>query len=274
MLTTFVIGLREGLEAALIVGIVGAFLIKNSDRRGLKAMWAGVALAVGVCLAVALSLHLAGQRLPLQIRESMEGVLTLVAVVGVTYMVVWMRRHSQRLRTDLESKTATALDQNSTWALVGLAFLAVIREGLETAIFLLALVGGATNPALGLAGAGAGIVVASGLGYAIYKGGAHINLNRFFRVTGIFLVILVAGLVATSIHQFGEAGVLTWGQAPAIDLSSIIAPGTVRSGLFTAFLGFQPVPTYAELLGWVIFLVPAAWYVLRPQPKLPTRLAA
>jgi high-affinity iron transporter len=273
MLTTFVIGLREGLEAALIVGIVGAFLIQNGERQALKAMWLGVGLAIALCISLALALDLAGQRLPLRARGSLEGVLTLSAVVGVTYMLVWMRRHSRFLKSDLEAKTAEALDKKSTKALVGLAFVAVIREGLETAIFLFAVLEGSANVAVGLVGATAGIVVASGLGYAIYKGGARINLSRFFRVTGVVLVLVAAGLVASSIHEFAEAGVFGWGQSPAVDLSGIIAPGTVRAGLLTAFLGFQPVPTYAELLGWLLFLVPAAWYVLRPQRRPASQLA-
>jgi len=162
MFTTFVIGLREGLEAALIVGIVAAFLIQNGNRKSLRAMWTGVALAVAGCVAVAFALSLADQRLPLRAREALEGGLTLLAVAGVTYMLVWMKRHSRFLKSDLEAKTAAALDQNSTKALVILAFVAVIREGLETAIFLFAILEGSSNVGLGLFGALLGIVVASG----------------------------------------------------------------------------------------------------------------
>ncbi|MGC2241853.1 MAG: iron uptake transporter permease EfeU [Acidimicrobiia bacterium] len=265
MVTTFIIGLREGLEAALIVGIVGAFLLKNSDRRSLRAMWAGVGLAVALCIAVAIGLAVVGQRLPLVARGIMEGTFTLIAVAGVMYMLVWMRHHSRDLRSDLEQKAADALGRNSTKALIALAFVAVIREGLETAVFLLAILGGSSRVGLGLFGAILGIGVASGLGYSIYRGGARINLARFFRVTGFVLVLVAAGLVASAIHEFAEAGVLTWGQSPAIDLTAIVAPGSLRAGLLTAFLGVQPVPTYAELAGWILFFVFAAGYVLRPQ---------
>ncbi|MGD2060445.1 MAG: FTR1 family protein [Acidimicrobiia bacterium] len=274
MLSTFIIGLREGLEAALIIGMIGAFLVHNSDRRALRSMWLGVGLAAGLCIAAAVALNSAGQRLPLQFREGLEGVLTLAAVGGVTYMLVWMKRHSRSLRSDLEARTAAALDQKSSLALVALAFVAVIREGLETAVFLLALVGGSSAPAMGLGGAALGISAASILGFAIYKGATRIDLARFFKVTGVFLVLLAAGLVASSIHEFAEAGWLTWGSQPAVDLSGIIAPGTIRSGLLTAFLGFQPVPTYAEIIAWAAFLVPAGWYVVRgPRPLRPARLA-
>lgn len=271
MFTTFVIGLREGLEAALIVGIVAAFLIQKGNRSSIKAMWAGVGLAIIACLLVAFGLSIADQRLPLKARETMEGSLTLLAVAGVTYMLVWMKRHSRNLKSDLETKTAVALDQNSIKALVVLAFVAVIREGLETAVFLFAILEGSSNVTLGLVGALLGVAIASALGYAIYKGGARVNLSRFFRVTGVVLVLVAAGLVASSIHEFAEAGVLPWWQTPALDLTAIVAPGSIRAGLLTAFLGVQAVPTYAELAGWLLFLVPAAWYVLRrPRLKIPT----
>lgn len=273
MIPTFVIGLREGLEAALIVGIVGAFLIKRGDREALKPMWLGVGLAVGLSVSAALALDMAGRRLPLMAREVIEGTLTLVAVVGVSYMLVWMRRHSSQIKSDLEARAAEALNRDSTLALVALAFVAVIREGLETAVFLLALLKGSSDVSLGLGGALLGIVVASVLGFAIYKGGVRIDLSRFFRVTGVVLVLVAAGLVAASIHEFAEAGLIPWGNSPAIDLSAVIAPGTMRAGLLTAFLGLQPVPTYAELAGWLTFLIPVGAYVLWPQRRSALRLS-
>jgi len=268
MLTTFVIGLREGLEASLIIGIVAAFLIANAGRRWLRPMWAGVGLAVALCALAAVGLSLAEQKLPLQMREGLEGSLTLLAVVGVTYMLVWMRRNSAGLKTDLEERTAAALDSSSMWALVVLAFVAVVREGLETAIFLLAIVNGTETPGVALGGAIAGIAVASVVGYLIFKGGTRINLSRFFRLTGIVLVVVAAGLLASAIHEFAEAGLFPWGQSPALDLSALIDPGTVRAGVLTAFVGLQPVPTYAEILVWLVFLVPAGWYVIRPRPRI------
>jgi high-affinity iron transporter len=273
MFTTFVIGLREGLEAALIVGIVAAFLIQQGRRDALKAMWVGVGLAVLVCLAAAGALSFANQRLPLVAREGLEGALTLLAVAGVTYMLVWMKRHSVDFRGDLEDQTAHALRRNSLMALVALAFVAVIREGLETSIFLFALLEGSSQLALGLTGALLGIVAASGLGYAIYRGGAHVNLQRFFMVTGVVLVVVAAGLVASSIHAFSEAGLVSSWQSPAVDLSGLVAPGTIRAGLLTAFLGLRAVPTYAEVFGWALFLIPALVYVLYPRRLLGASLA-
>ncbi|MEZ5176157.1 MAG: iron uptake transporter permease EfeU [Acidimicrobiia bacterium] len=264
MLTTFVIGLREGLEAALIVGIVAAFLVRNGDRRAIRAMWVGVGLAVAACLGVAFALNVAGQRLPLTARAAFEGILALVAVAGVTYMLVWMRQHGSELHADLEAKAHHALARKSMFALVALAFLAVIREGIETAVFLFAILDGSSRVTEGIIGALLGIGAACALGYGIYRGGARIDLGRFFRVTGVVLVFVAAGLVAYAVHEFAELGWITWGQSPAVDLTSLIGPGTVQASLATAFLGLQPVPTYAEVFAWLAFAIPMTWYVLRP----------
>ena len=261
MLTTFVIGLREGLEAALIVGIIAAFIIRRGDRHALRPMWWGVAAAVALSAGGAIALHVANRSLTLRAREVMEGALTLVAVVGITYMIVWMRRHSAALKADLESKAGAALAAGSVAAIVVMAFVAVLREGLETAVFLLATLGNSASPVPGALGAALGILVSVGIGYGIYRGGIKIDLRRFFRVTGVVLVIVAAGLLASSVHEFAEAGMITFLQDPAIDLSWLIAPGSVRSSLLTAFFGFQPVPTVAEVVVWTAFVIPMVVYV-------------
>jgi high-affinity iron transporter len=264
LLPTFVIGLREGLEASLIVGIIAAFLIQRGERPALRPMWIGVALALGICLAIAVVLRLVGQSLPTGQREGLEGLLALVAVAGVSYMVVWMRRHSRELKGQLETHAEHALLTGSVVALVGMAFFAVIREGLETAIFLLAAFESSIDPwATGL-GALIGVAVAVGLGWAIYKGGVRINLSRFFRVTGFVLVLVAAGLLATAVHDLAEAGVIDVAQRTAFNLTWLVAPGTVRASLLTGMLGLQPVPTYAELAAWLAFAVPMGAYVLWP----------
>ncbi len=261
MLTTFVIGLREGLEAALIVGIIAAFVIKRGDRQALRPMWWGVAAAVALSAGGAIALHIANRSLSLKARETMEGVLALVAVAGISYMIVWMHRHAATLRTDLESRTETALTTGSVMAIVGMAFVAVLREGLETAVFLLATLENANSPTAAASGASLGILVAVVLGYGIYRGGVRINLRQFFRITGVVLVIVAAGLLAAAVHEFAEAGLITFMQEPAVDLSWLIEPGTVRASLLTAFFGFQPVPTVAEVVVWAAYLVPMVLYV-------------
>lgn len=276
MIPTFVIGLREGLEASLIVGIIAAFLIQRGERRALRPMWAGVAVAIALCLGVAIFLEALGRSLPLRQREIMEGVLSMVAVAGVTYMVVWMRRHSRELKGTLEASSEAALIAGSMWALIGLAFFAVIREGLETAIFMLAAFDSTADPVSAGLGAILGVTLAVGLGYAIYRGGVRINLSRFFRITGFVLVLVAGGLLATAVHEFAEGGLVTAFQQPVADLSWLVAPGTVHASLLTGMLGLQPVPTVAEVLVWLAYVVPMSLYVLWPQRSthVPARAVA
>ncbi len=264
MLPTFIIGLREGLEAALIVGIIAAFLTQRGARGGLRPMWAGVAAAIGLSVAVAVVLQVIGRTLPHKQQEGLETVLALLAVGGVTYMVVWMRRHSRELKSRLERGTEAALVGGSTAALAGMAFFGVLREGLETSVFLLAAFQGSRTPAASGFGAVLGVAVAVVLGWGIYRGGLRIDLGRFFRVTGIVLVLVAAGLLASSAHTAYEAGWLTILQAPAVDLTWLAAPGSVRSAILTGMLGLQPVPTVAELLVWFAYAIPMGFYVLWP----------
>jgi len=200
VLPTFVIGLREGLEAALIIGIIAAFLIQRDERRALGWMWAGVALAIVLCMGIALTFRAIDRALPHKQQEALAAVMALLAVAGVTYMIVWMRRHSRGLKHVLEAHAQTALTRGSTWALVGLAFFAVIREGLETSVFLIAAFQNSLNPRATGTGAVLGVLVAAALGYSIYKGGVRINLSRFFRFTGFILVLVAAGLAASAAH--------------------------------------------------------------------------
>jgi high-affinity iron transporter len=273
MLPTFVIGLREGLEAALIVGIVAAFL-GQQRRDALRWMWLGVGAAVAICAAVGVALHLVSERLPQREQEGLETVVALLAVCVVTYMIVWMRRHSRELKRSLEHQAQSALAQGSVIALVGMAFFAVIREGFETAVFLLAAFDATTNADAAGIGAALGVLVAIVLGYGIYKGGVRINLSRFFRITGIALVLVAAGLVATSLHTAHEAGWLNSLQSQALDLSWLVQPGSVRSALVTGMLGIQAKPTVGEVAGYLVYLVPLLLFVLWPTSRRLVRAPA
>jgi high-affinity iron transporter len=269
VLPTFVIGLREGLEAALIIGIIAAFLIQRDERVALRWMWVGVALAIVLCLGMAWTFRVIDRALPHKQQEALAAVMALLAVAGVTYMIVWMRRNSRGLKHVLESHAETALSQGSTWALVGLAFFAVIREGLETSVFLIAAFQNSLNPRATGTGAVLGILVAAGLGYGIYRGGVRLNLSRFFRFTGFILVLVAAGLAASAAHAAAEAGVLTFGQTNALNLTWLIAPGTIRASLITGMLGLQPTPTMVEVSLWVVYAIVMSVYVLWPQGRAP-----
>jgi high-affinity iron transporter len=265
LLPTFVIGLREGVEAALIVGIIAAFLVKEDRRDALRPMWAGVGIAVAICVAVGVALQVLDEQLPQREQEGLETIVGLLAVGMVTFMIVWMRRHARGLSGELRANASSALAQGSTIALVAMAFFAVLREGFETAVFLLAAFNASENAATAGLGAALGVVAAVIIGYGIYKGGVRINLTRFFRFTGLVLVLVAAGLVATALHTANEAGWITGAQAEAIDLSWLVVPGTWTASLLTGMLGLQPHPTVAEVTGWLVYAVPMVVFLLWPQ---------
>jgi high-affinity iron transporter len=264
VLPAFVITLREGVEAALIVGIVAAFLVKQKRRDALRPMWIGVAAAIAICAAVAVALRVAGQDLPQREQEQLETVVGLIAVGFVTYMIVWMRRHSRGLKAVLEGEAASALATGSAMGLVLMAGLAVLREGFETSVFLLAVFQDTSNPGAAGVGATLGLVGAVALGVALYRGGVKINLSRFFRLTGFVLVLVAAGLFASSIHTAHEAGWFNDLQSQAIDLSWLVKPGEISGSLLTGMLGLQPKPTVGEALAYLIYAVPMGLYVLWP----------
>jgi high-affinity iron transporter len=271
MLPTFVIGLREGLEASLIVGIVAGFLGRQGRRDALRQVWLGVLAAVVICIVVGVVLEIISADLPQAQQEGLETVIGLFAVAMVTYMVVWMRRHSRDLKGELEGAAGQALARGSARALVAMAFLAVLREGFETAVFLLAAFQASTSPGLAGTGAVIGILLAVVLGYGIYRGGVRLNLSRFFRATGVVLVLVAAGLVMTALHTAHEAGWVNFGQRRVADLSWFVLPGTPVSSLVTGVLGIQPYPVLVEVAAWSCYLVPLLVYLLWPQRRLSRR---
>ena len=265
MIPTFVITLREGVEASLIVGIIAAFLVKEGRRDALRQMWLGVAIAIALCIGVAVVLEVIGQDLPQKQQEGLETVIGLIAVMAVTYMIVWMRRNARGIKATLEGEAASALAAGSTMALVGMAFLAVLREGLETSVFLLAAFQNSTDTTAAGSGAVLGLLAAVAIGLGLYRGGVRINLTKFFKITGAVLVFVAAGLLATAAHTAHEAGWINGLQGQAVDLSWLVQPGTISGSLLTGMLGLQPHPTVIEASLYVLYAVPMLLYVLWPE---------
>ena len=265
MLATFFLMLREGLEAALIVGIIAAYLVKIGRRDALPKIWLGVGAALGLSVAIGVIVSLTIQRLPLVLQETLEGLAAVLAVGVLTWMLFWMRRQGRALKGELEHGVDAALTSNSTFALVALAFLAVIREGVETVLFMIPILSFQGTGIDLLLGGLVGLAVAVGVGLAIFVAGVRVNLRRFFTVTGVVLIFVSAGLVAFAIHEFGEAGLIANG-GTAFDLNGILPDrgpiGSVLSGLF----GYRSAPTPLEVVGYFAYLIPVLFLFLVDRP--------
>lgn len=268
MLATFVIGLREGLEAVLVISIVAAFLKRNGISR--RPMWLGVALAVLICVAVGIGLSLFDQSLPQVQQEALETIIGLLAVIFVVMMIVWMGKHARGLSAEIQEAASTAVGKGTGWALIVMAFLAVVKEGFETAVFLLATLQASTTVWAAAIGAVAGIGVACLVGYGLYRGSVKLNLSRFFRISSVFLVFVAAGLLMTAVRKAHGAGWIDIGQQRTVDLSWLAPVGSVQSALLTGVLGIPSDPRVIEVLAWVLFLVPMLALVLWPRLWSPS----
>lgn len=270
MLATFVIGLREGLEAALIVGIIAAFLKQSNRADAIRNVWIGVGVAVAICLGVGILLQLLRSELPQRQQEMLECIVAGIAVLMISYMILWMRKHSRDLRSSLQESAGSALARGSAGALIVMAFLAVIREGFETSVFLLAAFQSAVSPLQAAVGVVLGIAVAVVLGYLVYRGGIRLNLSRFFRITGAVLVLVAAGLVMSTLRAAYEAGWLTMGQQQALDLTAIARPGSVQESLLTGMLGIRSTLPVVEVVAYLLYAVPMLLVVLWPPRRTPS----
>ncbi len=268
MLATLVIGLREGLEAALIVGIIAAFLRRSG--RPLVAMWVGVVLAVAVSALIAIALLIVEASLPQVAQDGMEAIVGVIAVVFVTSMLVWMSGHARFVKRDLEISATRALGSGTSRALAVMAFLAVLKEGFETSVFLIATFRAATDPGLAAGGAVLGLVIAVAAGVGIYRGSVRLNLSRFYRWTSPFLVLLAAGLLVTALREAHGAGWVDGGQQPTIDLSWLAPRGSVQGALITGVLGVPPDPRLVEVAAWLAYVIPTALFVYWPSRSRPS----
>lgn len=250
----FLIGLREGLEVTLIVSIAAAFLKRNGQST--RAMFAAVAVAVLICLGAGVGLNLLSASLPQAQQEMMETVIGVVAVVFVTSMIIWMNVNAVRMQGELEDAAEQAVSKGGSMALVVMAFLAVLKEGFELSVFLLAAAQtshGSGWPAV--VGGVSGIAVAVAVGVGLYYGGLKLNLGRFFRVTAFFLVLIAAGLVLKVLRTAHEAGWVNLGQQMLFDLSPLMPEDSVQGALIGGLFGMPSDPRLIEVVGWVLYVV-------------------
>ncbi|EPD58821.1 MULTISPECIES: iron uptake transporter permease EfeU [unclassified Streptomyces] len=256
MFSNYLIGLREGLEASLVVCILIAYLVKTGRRDAIRPIWIGIAVAVLIAMGFGCALEFGSQELTFQAQEALGGSLSIVAVGLVTWMVFWMRRTARHLRAELHGKLDAALAMG-TGALVATAFLAVGREGLETALFVWASVHAASDgtprPLVGVA---LGLATAVLLGWLFYRGALRINLSKFFTWTGGMLVVVAAGVLAYGFHDLQEADWIPGLTNLAFDISGTIPPDSWYGTLLKGVFNFQPDPTVLQVTVWLLYLIP------------------
>lgn len=264
MFSNYLIGLREGLEASLVVCILIAYLVKTGRRDAIRPIWIGIGIAVAIALGFGCVLEFGSQELTFQAQEALGGSLSVLAVGLVTWMVFWMRRTARHLKSELHGKLDAALKMG-TGALVATAFLAVGREGLETALFVWASVHAASDgtprPLIGVA---LGLATAVFLGWLFYRGALKINLAKFFTWTGGMLVVVAAGVLAYGFHDLQEADWLPGLNNLAFDISSTIPPDSWYGTLLKGVFNFQPDPTVLQVTVWLLYLIPTLAIFLAP----------
>ncbi|ROV56247.1 iron uptake transporter permease EfeU [Neisseria chenwenguii] len=271
-LIALLITLREGIEAALIVGIVAGFLKQSGYGRLMPKVWLGVALAALLCTAAGIGFFKTAGEIPQKQQEFLVGAIGLVAVGMLTYMILWMQKASHSLKAQLQQSVQAALRRGSGqgWALVLMAFLAVLREGLESVFFLLAVFTQSPSAAMP-AGAVLGLLLAVAVGWLVYQGGVHLNLARFFRATGVLLIVIAAGLFAGAFRALHEAGVwnvwqvnpLDWSSTMPLDWSGVLHEDSPLGVLLGGFFGYTHHPVLSDFVLYFAYLLPVLFLFLR-----------
>ena len=268
-LGNYLIGLREGLEATLVVTILIAFLVKSDRRAMLAQVWLGVAVAVAASVGFGAVLFFVAQDLLSNAqRELFEAVTSILAVCFVTWMIFWMRRFARALGADLRGKLEQAMGIGA-FAVVTMAFLAVVREGLETALLFYAAAQGATTTSVPLLGLVGGLLTSVALGWLIYAGAIRVNLTTFFRWTGALLILVAAGILKYGVHDLQEAGVAPGLSTYAFDISASYDPSSWYGALLGGMFNITAAPSVIEVIAWLAYGVPVLIIFLWPTGKPP-----
>jgi high-affinity iron transporter len=293
VLATFLIGLREGLEAALVVGILVAYLTRIGRRDVLPRLWAGIGLAVALALGIGAVLTFGAYALTFQAQELIGGLLSLLAVAMVTWMIFWMQRTARTMKSTLEGGIDRALATGGLWGIVAIGFVSVAREGIETTLLLWSMVQRFGDGPANLTGAVLGLGAAVVLGWLLARGMVRLDLRRFFAWTGGFLVIVAAGVLAYAIHDLQEAGALPGPFSPAapldpvtggvavgaagfpfgwaFDVSAQIAPTGPLAAILQATIGFMPVMSWVQVLAWSAYIAVVGVFFVRGLRRRPSR---
>ena len=275
-LASYLIGLREGLEVTLVVSILIAYLVKADRRRELLPLWGGVAAAIALSVVFGALLTYTETTLLADTasRELFEAVTSVVAVVLVTWMIFWMRRTARRLKGELHGRLESAIGVGAL-AIAGIAFVSVVREGLETALLFYAAAQGATSTVTPLLAISAGIATSVLIGFGLYAGAIRVDLSRFFTVSGVLLVLVASGILKYGIHDFQEAGVLPGLDSVAFDVTGVLDPGSWYGAAVAGMFNITGAPTVLETIAYLAYLVPVLTVFLWPsRTPAPSRTGA
>ncbi len=264
MLSSFLITLREGLEAALIIGIILAYLARTDNRQGFKPVWLGISLAVLVSLIAGATVYILAGEFSGRAEEIFEGIAMFVAAGVLTWMIFWMRKQAIDIKAHLQAQIQSVLTSGSSLGLVILAFVVVVREGIETVLFLFAATRVAESPLLFTVGGFLGLAIAIVIGYSLYKGASWLNLRTFFNVTSLVLIFFAAGLLTYGIHEFIEAGIIPPLVDPVWDINHILSEKSTFGLFLKAILGYNGNPSLVEVVAYPVYLALALGSYFRP----------
>ena len=274
MLANYLIGLREGVEAALIVSILVAYLVRTG-RTGapLRWVWIGVGAAIGASVLFAAGLSFTSEAMTERAEALFAGVASLAAVVFVTWMVFWMKKTARNIRGELQGKLDSAVNVGVV-AVALMAFVAVIREGLETSLFLWTAARATGDGASALIGGLLGLATAVLLGWLFYRGALRINLSTFFTWTGVALIIIAAGVLSYAVHEFQEIGLIPGEDALAFDASAAIPMDSWYGELLRGFVNWTSTPSWLQVIAWVVYVGIVMTLFFRSSRSTPDRSQA
>ncbi|GAA1016782.1 iron transporter [Acrocarpospora pleiomorpha] len=271
MFASYLIGLREGLEATLVVSILVAFLVKSDRRDRLPLVWTGVAAAVALSVAFGALLSFTAAHLAFEQQELFEAVASIAATVFVTWMIFWMRGAARKISSDLRAKLGEALQVGSV-AVAVMAFLSVVREGLETSLLFFASAQGAATTATPLIGITLGLLTSILIGWGLYASAIRVNLTKFFTWTGLLLILVAGGILKYGVHDLQEAGILPGLNTLAFDISGVLDPSAWYSALLSGMFNITATPSVLEVTAWAAYVLPVMFLFLRP-PAAPAKVA-
>ena len=263
MLQSFLITLREGLEMSLVVVILLAYIKKTGNEQNFKAVWQGTGAGVGVSILGGVALFGFGRNLEGKAEKVFEGVAMMLAALVLSWMIVWMKRHAKYLRNELENRLGEAIQAESVWAIAAIPFFTIVREGLETSLFIFGA-SKTASPGSTAFGAVAGLLVAILIGRFIYQGTMSINLGKLFNVTGILLVLFAGGLLTHGIHEFQEAGLIPFIVEHVWDVNHIIDENGMIGSFLKGIFGYNSNPSLLEIFVYPAYVIGAMSFFLLP----------